>query len=157
MSLTWLLINIIPDVYLCATSLPGEPYSWRGRRQILGMTSMRVFTYCRMVPWSCKVGHKMDELQQKGGNQRHNNSMWGCGPLRGKEMRFYRGNSGKKKSRLIPGSWQSWAAPPSLQRCLDNQGDDRWSWSEEGQQSFYKNCKCGSRQCSEAGRRERTR
>ena len=33
--------------------LPGEPYSWRGSLQILGITSIRVFTYCIMVPWSC--------------------------------------------------------------------------------------------------------
>ncbi len=33
---------------------PGDPYSWRGRRQILGITSMRVFTYCRMVPCNWK-------------------------------------------------------------------------------------------------------
>lgn len=32
---------------------PGEPYSCLGKRQILGITSIRVFTYCRMVPWSC--------------------------------------------------------------------------------------------------------
>lgn len=37
--------------HLCS---PGEPYSCRGSRQILGITSIRVFTYCRIVPCSCK-------------------------------------------------------------------------------------------------------
>lgn len=43
---------------------PGEPYSWRGRRQILGMTSISVFTYCSMVPCSCKVAKKIDGTEQ---------------------------------------------------------------------------------------------
>lgn len=107
-------------------------------------------------PGAAKWDIKWMKCSRRGGEQGHNNSLWGCSTLRGKEMQFYRGN-GKKKSRLIPGSWQSWAAPPSLQRCLGNQGDDRWSWSEEGQQSFYKNCICGSRRCSEAGKRGRNR
>lgn len=33
---------------------PGEPYSCRGRRQTLGITSISVFTYCRIVPCSCR-------------------------------------------------------------------------------------------------------
>ncbi len=52
-----------------AASSPGEPYSWRGRRQILGMTSISVLTYCSMVPCSCKVTGKIDGTQQARGRE----------------------------------------------------------------------------------------
>lgn len=56
-------------VILGIINSPGEPYSWRGRRQILGMTSIRVFTYCSMVPCNCKVTEKMDSSQQARGRE----------------------------------------------------------------------------------------
>lgn len=31
-------------------NLPGDPYSCLGSLQILGITSIKVFTYCRIVP-----------------------------------------------------------------------------------------------------------
>lgn len=39
-----------------ASHSPGEPYSCRGRRHTLGITSISVFTYCRIVPCSCRTG-----------------------------------------------------------------------------------------------------
>ena len=59
----------------CRLFLPGEPYSWRGRRQILGITSIRVFTYCMMVP--CSYMREQKSAVSTGAEEENKSTKYG--------------------------------------------------------------------------------
>lgn len=54
----------------------------------------------------------------------------------------------------LPSFWQFSATPPWPQQCPGNPGVCRWSWSEGGPRNSCRSCRCGCRQCWEAGKQE---